>query len=246
MENGRSRLWTCLALCVIIGLAAAGLADAGLFGRGKKPATGKTGPGVSKSLVIFPFDQADVSRVPEAFGEYVASDLRTMLGSGSDYAVYLYRDRLSPIVRAWKNDNTLKTTDVAPPFAEDREKALKLAKILASDYFLIGTIDDCSVDSKSKTAVLTLSAELVDAKTGRLIKTLLVTGRSPESAKTSFEDELRDIAKGDAVTKLMAEIVAQPKAEPGVVPEPSTAPAPADGGKAQPANEPEKKAPVAE
>ncbi|MGC8861719.1 MAG: hypothetical protein ACP5R5_02975, partial [Armatimonadota bacterium] len=141
------------------------------------------------------------------YGEYVAADLRTMLSGSEAYAAFLYRERLAPIERA-KLDNVLKTPDYTPPFAADKAKALKLAQILAAEYYLVGEIDDLQVDRANHVAEITLKADLYDAKTGKLVKTFLVTGKTPDSTTTSEEDELRDLAKGSAVTKLAAEVAA--------------------------------------
>jgi hypothetical protein len=74
-------------------------------------------------------------------------------------------------------------------------------------------VDDFQVDTAKKQALITISAELHDAHTGRLIKTLSVTGRTPENVKSAEAEELRDLAKGDAITKLSAELLAPKKGE---------------------------------
>ncbi len=205
-----------------VGLVAFGPVDAALFGLWKSK--GRSVAAVEQSsLVVFPFDQGDVARVPATFGEYVAGDVRSILSSSDRFSAYLYKERLAPIARA-KSDNTLRPADAAGPYAEDRTKTWKLAQLLASDLYVAGSIDDYQVDSAKKVAMITLSAELVDARTGRLLKTMVVTGRTPENAQAVEEEELRDMAKGDAVTKLCAEIMAPKKsAEPA--PAPDTPPA---------------------
>ncbi|MCX8053894.1 MAG: hypothetical protein N3B12_08805, partial [Armatimonadetes bacterium] len=165
---------------------------------------------------------------------YIASDLRTMLANNERYRPFLYRDKLAPIERA-KVDNVLKTPDTAPPFAEDKAKTLKLAQILATDFFLVGEIDDLQVDRTNRVAQITLRAELYDGKTGKLVKAFLVTGRTPDSVKTGEEDELRDLAKGVAVTKLIAEFTAPGSEEAGSVPDKSSESAkPASGHQTSP------------
>lgn len=208
MIVGRGRFVICAMMVVAVGLVMLSPADAALFGLWKSAKKEVTAP--TQSIIVFPFDQGDVSRVPTTFGEYVASDLRNLFSAADRYNAYLFRERLAPIARA-KQDNTLRPADTIPPFTEDRTKAWKLAQLLAADYFVVGSIDDYQVDSAKKVAMITLSAELVDAKTGRLIKTVLVTGRTPENAASGEEEELRDAAKGDAVTRLSVEIMAPKK-----------------------------------
>jgi hypothetical protein len=214
----------CLALSLILGAFAVASADAGLFGLwGSKKKVVKP---PRHSLVVFPFDQGAASKVPEGFGEFIASDARTMLAGDDRYLAFMYRDRLAPIERA-KADNVLKTDDMKAPFAGDldKSKTLKLAQILAADLFLVGEIDDFQVDRTNKVAEMTLKADLYDGKTGKLMKTFLVTGRTPESMATGEEDELRDVAKGAAVTKLIAEITAPPAEEAKPAPAEASAPA---------------------
>ena len=220
----KSCLWTRIALSLLVGTIAISAADAGLFGLwGSKKKSVKVR---RQSLVVFPFDCVGINAVPETYGEFVASDIRSMLAGNPHYAVFLYKDKLSPIRRA-KDDNTLKNPDVVPPFSDDKSKSLKLAQLLATEYFLVGAIDDCQIDSAKKVAQITLRADLFDAKTGKIVKSFLVTGNTPESAKTSEQDELRDIAKGAAVTKLIAELNIEKAVEVEVAPAtPAETPAP--------------------
>jgi len=210
MNVARRRLRTCLALCLVIGTLAVGSSQAGLFSR--RSSRKAAAPVVRRSLIVFPFDQGGVAKAPEGFGVYVAGDVRAMLAANEAIMPLVYRERLSPVQRAI-DDNTLKNPDIIGPFAEDKAKTLKLARLLASDLFLVGSVDDCVVDGTKKMGEVTLSASLYETKTGKLLKTFLVSARTPEGTKTSEEDELRDVAKGAAVTKLVAELVAVPKVE---------------------------------
>ncbi|MDH7600589.1 MAG: hypothetical protein QHI38_00400 [Armatimonadota bacterium] len=220
-----------LAIGLLIGIFLSQPADAWLFGlwKPKKQVT-KT---AKHTLVIFPFDVGSGFDLPEGFGEAVAADVRTMLTNSDFYLPFLYRSRLAPIQRA-KEDNVLKTADIEPPFAEDRTKTLKLAQLLAADYYLVGEIDNYQIDRTKRVAEITLKADLYNARTGKLIKTLLVSGRTPESA-AGDEDELRDIAKGTAVTKLVAELLTslpkEAEAKPAPVKTEEAKPSSAEPGK---------------
>ena len=234
MNVVRRRRLMCLALSLVIGVLAIGSADAGFFGLGGQKKKSERVP--RQSLVIFPFDQGAASTIPEGFGEFIASDVRSMLAGRSGYMAFLFKENLSPIKRFY-GDVAPKKSEAGPPFAEDRAKALKLAQMLATDLFLVGAIDDFQVDRANKVAEMTLKADLYDGKTGKLVKTFLVTGRTPEPASTGEEDELRDLAKGAAVTKLIAEMTAPPpvaeKPAPAPASDKSAPPAPtADANKA--------------
>lgn len=210
MKKQTNRLRICLILGVVMCALAVGSADARMFGiwRSKKKAEAVP----RQSLVVFPFDRGAVSSVPDSFGDYVAADVRSMLSGNQRYSAYLYDSKLPPIRRA-KGDNTLKDPDVVSPFADDKSKSLRLAQLLATDYYIVGAIDDCQIDGSKKVAEITLRADLFDARTGKVVRTFLVTGRTPDSVKTSEEDELRDIAKGVAVTKLVAELNSEKAAQ---------------------------------
>ncbi|MGQ9580458.1 MAG: hypothetical protein ACUVT8_05875 [Armatimonadota bacterium] len=222
MANTTRSLASYLLLSLLFGAILTNSSDAWLFGlwKPRKP----TIKPPRYTLVVFPFDQGNAAGLPEGFGEVVASDIRTMLAHSAYYSPFLYTSRLAPVQRA-KEDNVLKSTDIEPPFAEDRAKALKLAQLLATDYYLVGEIDSYQFDRTNRIVEITLKADLFDGKTGKLLKTLLITGRTPESVSGGDEDELRDIAKGVAVTKLIAELSSTP---PGTTTRPSITPSEAN------------------
>ena len=211
MKVGKSRVWTYLGLTLIIGLVAATAADAWLFGLFKSRR--KSEPPVPKlSLVVFPFDQESTADVPDDYGRELASYLRTVLLGNPKYAVFLYSQRLSPIRRG-SDDNSLKTTDVSPPFSEDKAKPLKLARTLAADFYVVGMVDDYQFDAAQKVARMTLSAELVNGKTGKLMGKFVVAGKADETSKATDEDEYRAVAAGKAVEALRDQVLPQPEAQ---------------------------------
>lgn len=234
MKMGSSRLWTCVALALVT-VFVAGSADAGVFDffRAKKK---RTAPVVRQSLVVFPFDHGSMTNAPETFGELMASDVRSMLADNPNYAVFLFRGRLAPIERAvTEADSMIKRPDTEGPFSDDKAKALRLARVLASDLYMVGVVDDYQVDVAKKVAQMTVRADLYDVKTGKLVKTLLVSAQSPETTKPVDEQELRDLAKGAAITRLVAELTASDQ------PEEPAAPAAPDASAPGPAEKPVEK-----
>ena len=212
MNIGKGRLLTCLSLILIFGAVTVNSADAGLFGLFKSKKRSDTA--VRKSLVIFPFDQNSNAKV-DGFGVEIASALRDSLGTKSKYSAYVFKDMLSPIKRA-TDDNTIKSKEeVESPFAEKSSKAMALAKILASDYFLVGAVEDYTFDSAKNTAQITLRADLYLAtgKSEKPVKTLVITGVTPPGTRATEDDELRAIAAGDAINKLLVELLTEPKPE---------------------------------
>lgn len=210
MRNSKGKMIMCLGLILILSvviLSSANAAFFGLFGSKKNVEAKNT---IASSLVVFPFDQDLAMNLPDAFGQIIADDVKSMLNSNSKYQVYLFKERLAPISRA-KSENVIKPGDAEPPYSEDMSKSLVLSKLLAMDYMIVGSIDEYKVDASQKAAIVTLSVQLYDTKTGKLNKTILVTGKTPENTDVSTEEELRDIAKGDAVARLIAEITAPAK-----------------------------------
>lgn len=201
----KGHLLTCLILSMVISALVISSANAGLFDmfKGKKKGSAQQ----VQSLLVFPFDQDASVKLPTAYGEDVATSLRDVLIGNRAYTVFVYRDKLSPVKRA-KDDNVIKDKDAMSPFAEDASKSLKLAQLLATDFYLVGSVDDCQVNTVTKIAQMTLRADLYDGKTGKLVKTFLITGRTPETAKAVNEDDLRALAAGDAVAKLKLELIA--------------------------------------
>ncbi|MCE5323440.1 hypothetical protein LLG46_09035 [bacterium] len=227
------RYFSCLivGLVLILGIAAVGSADAGLFGlfKSKKKASKEI---VVRSLVIFPFDNSvGVGKIPENFGDDMASALRTILSENDQYWVYYYTDRLAPIKRA-KDEGEIKDDDDATgPFTVDTNKCLMLAKLLAADYLLVGSVEDYRIDGAHKSAQLTVSVNIMSTKTGKVVKTLLVTGRTPEGSSPSEEEDARALAAGDVIAKLKAQLfeeAASPDASSNTTAEKKSAePAPA-------------------
>ncbi len=91
MKKGNRHPWMSVALALMLAVAAAGTANAGLFGLfgGKKKV--KPTKVVRQTLVVFPFDHGGVTNLPEGFGEYIASDVRSMLAGNPQYAALASR-----------------------------------------------------------------------------------------------------------------------------------------------------------
>lgn len=208
-KMGNGRLWVSLGLVLILAVVTAGAAQAGLFDIFKRSKS-KTDSTPKEYLVVFPFDQVVVSNVPQTFGEDVASSLKGLLSDNSVYSAFLYTDRLPPIKR-----ENLNKQDSTAPFCEDRTKPHKLASLLATSLYLIGEVQEVQVDQAKKVSMVTLSADLYAIKNGesKLLKTFLVTGKSPDNTKATESEELRALAAGDAVSKLAADIAKSPEAE---------------------------------
>lgn len=202
IKIGNGRLWISLGLVLVLAVLAAGSAQAGLFDIFKR-SKGKTETASKEYLVVFPFDQVVVKDLPEAFGQDVAASVKSLISDNSIYSAFLYTDRLPPIKR-----EALPEEDIRAPFCEDPKKTSKLASLLATDFYLVGEVQEVLVDQVKKVSQVTLSANLYMMKNGesKLVKTFLVSGKSPNNTKASEIEELRALAAGDAVSKLVADL----------------------------------------
>lgn len=239
MDNSaKSRILVCLGLGLIITFVGLASAQAGLFDIFKifKGHKSKQTAVPKQSLLVFPFDQAEGMNVPDNYGSEIVAYLRTMLAGNPKYAVFLFSEKLSPIRRG-KEDTSLKTEGLKPPFSEGGPNALVLARLCAADFYLVGSVDAFDYDAAAKVAQMTLSCELVNGKTGKSLGTYVVTGKADESSKASGEDEYRAVAAGKAVDALKGQMLPDPKpeAQEAKAPAPeaadSASPPPAEPGK---------------
>jgi len=190
----------------MLALVLAACCDAALFGLIKSK--GKAEAAARQSLVIFPFDKDPdaAANVPDDFGQSVAEYLRTTLANSKGYAALLYTERLMPVQRA-KNDNVVKDQDIKLPFFADRTKADKLAGILCSDYYVVGSVESYSYDKDKKSVDIALKADLVLTKTGKVMQEFMVGGSASAGNQAMEEDELCSIAAGKAVEALGEKIL---------------------------------------
>lgn len=214
VNMGKTRLLGSVALCAFLVLILAASSNAALFGLVKSRA--KSAPVVRHSLVVFPFDRDSESAagVPDTFGTSVAESLRAMLAPSKGYSVLLYEDRLTPVVRAkTDSDSGVKLEDTKAPFFADRKKAGKMAGVLATDYYLVGSIESYSYDKDKKTADVTLKADLVQCKSGKLVQEFMVGGSAEAGTQAMEEEELLGIAAGKAVDALRERILSTSTAD---------------------------------
>ena len=223
LKMGKRQFSACVVLCAMLALVLAACSDAALFGliksRSKSQAVAR------QTLVIFPFDKDPdaAASVPDEFGQSVAEYLRTTLATSKGYAVLIYDDGLMPIKRAVEWDHVLKEPDATAPFFADKAKADKLADILATDYYLVGSVESYTYDKDKKAVDLALKADLVLAKTGKVIQEFMVGGSASAGTQAMDEDELCSIAAGKAVEALGEKILSTSAADTKAVPQPPVA-----------------------
>jgi hypothetical protein len=189
-------------------LAMAVSCDAALFGLLKSKRSSRSGPVVKQSLMIFPFDKDTESAagVSDDFGRGIADYLRTTMGVSKGYSVFLFDSRLTPVRRA-KEDNVIKDQDINGPFFTEKAKTVKLADLLAADCYIVGSVESYSYDKEKKSAEITLKADIVNAKSGKVTQEFMVGGAAAQAAQPMDEEELQSIAAGKAVEALTQKIM---------------------------------------
>lgn len=220
MTHVRKRgLFSAIAVCMMLVMAMAVTSDAALFGLLKSKRSSRSAAVVKQSLVVFPFDKdaESAAGVPDDFGQGIAEYLRTTLTVSKGYSVFLFDQRLTPIRRA-REDNVIKEQDVNGPFFAEKAKADKLAELLAIDCYVIGSVESYTYDKDKKSADVMLKADLVNAKTGKIIQEFMVGGSAAQGAQPMDEQELQSIAAGKAVEALTQKILETSPADAKVAP----------------------------
>ncbi|MBI2844314.1 MAG: hypothetical protein HYX78_13010 [Armatimonadetes bacterium] len=164
----------------------------------------------AKTVVIFPF--VDEAKSPvEALTEDLPKSIQSELSSSGAFRAFAFSERLPSIQRALM-ENTLKKDDVEGPFGIEKDNVantLKVAREMAAELILVGSIDGATADVANKKAEVTLTAVLANGRTGTPVKTIAVTGSTPDNVSATDANDLISQAAGQAVASLVKEIVPQ-------------------------------------
>ncbi len=168
-------------------------------------ASGKSA-NIQQTIIVLPF--ATPANCPiDTLGGDMASSVASGLSAAKGVTAFGLTERLPAIRRATQVDKTLKKEDLAGPFGTEKDQiqlALKIAREVAADYVLVGSIDDITTDNDTKKADVMVSASLVNVSTGEIVKTDVVTGQSAPSTKADDSSVWVSQASGDAVAKIVA------------------------------------------
>ena len=156
------------------------------------------------SIIIFPFDEAASSPI-ETLSQDIANSIQSRIGLTGAYRTILYSERLPSVQRAVA-EATLKKEDLKGPFGVEKAQidgARKVAREVAADLVLIGSIDDVKVDAQKKTAQIAYEVMIVSVRTGESTMTLSGIGEAPAETQSTSEMDLIAQAAGDAVSKIV-------------------------------------------
>jgi hypothetical protein len=173
-------------------------------------ATKPAQPVVKHRIIVFPFAVPKEVGQPES-GTKIADVLTSMLKDSDQYTVQEFSKRHPSLQRAILVERTLDSSDVDGPFgAANKATALKIAREMGGDLMVIGDVESFKYDADKGSGEELISAQLVDVRTEKSIKSLAVTGRTAESSKIATEEEAAAIAAGDAVTKIVDDFGIKP------------------------------------
>lgn len=212
-----SKIWKSIGLATIISFVIVGSANAGLFsifkGKSKSaPRVKVSAPkGKLQSIVIFPLDPVEEiagltdetaqDHIRTSLGNDIASAIKVDFSSSRQYTAVLYSQNMAPIKRA-KDDSTLKGVDPSGPFNKDDDTSRRLADILSTELYMAGSVDNITFDSIKKIAQVTVSVGIYSTDKGRELKTIVITGKTPEGSAVVNEEDAVALAAGDAVQQI--------------------------------------------
>jgi hypothetical protein len=162
----------------------------------------------AQTVLLFPMDS------PDSASAQVAKGLTSMLESGLSaspaYRVIRYSERL-PSVQRLVNMQSDSKMNGAGPFASDPTAiayAVEIGKAMSVDQVVVGSVDKYTV-SQDKPAELMATVMVVDVRTGKTLKTIVVTGKGATSdAGQTLAGGVRVSAVvADAGNKILADLV---------------------------------------
>jgi hypothetical protein len=174
-------------------------------------------------VLVLPFapSQQTSAVVPATLGASLTRAVTSNLRGTGKFDVVQFSAANPSIARAVE-EGRLRVPDTTPPF-EDAEAAARVAREIGTEYALAGVIEDYSYDSGTHKASLSVSAQWVEAKSGRALKTVAISVEAAGTA-TGTQDEVNAKAVTEAVNRVLQELaigevsVVQPGAVPAKKP----------------------------
>lgn len=159
-----------------------------------------------RSILVFPFDVASSAAVPDTaeMSSLLTDVARSRFLAANKYDVYAFYRGL-PTVARLHNDQELTDADVTPPFSEENAKPVKIAKLAGYDLAFVGSVDDYSYDADTRQATVTISGRLLDAATGKILKSVTLSASSAKGGQAKEPERALDAARA-AGEQLMAKI----------------------------------------
>lgn len=163
------------------------------------------------TILMFPFANKIEANAPadgfdaDTVGARMENAVKLRLNEIGRYKADSFVPTLPQIQRAVEDSgvNGLTEADVAPPY-DSSQRGRKLADEIATDGYLLGTIEGIKTDEKTRTVSLTVTATLYSTQTGRAVKALAYTGRGVSFSTTDDPAALLQSAINDASGHIVA------------------------------------------
>ena len=173
------------------------------------------------TILMFPFaNKIDAGASAGGFdadtvGARVESAVKMRLNEIGRYKADSFTPTLPQVQRAVQDSGVdgITEADVAPPY-DSSTRGRKLADDIATDGYLLGTIEGIKTDEQTRTVSVTVTATLYSTQTGRAVKALAYTGRGVSYSTTDdpaalLQSAINDVA-GHVVSALNANLAQVP------------------------------------
>ncbi len=166
--------------------------------------------GPIRTILMFPFvnktsDASNSGFDADIVGARVEDAIKVRLNETGRYKGDSFLPALPQIQRAVQDSGLdgLTETDVAPPY-DTSGKGRRLAEQIATDGYLLGTVESIGINQQTRTVSVVVSATLYSTTTGRAVKALAATGRGISFAANDDPALLLQSAVNDAAGHVVA------------------------------------------
>ena len=161
--------------------------------------------GPIRTILMFPFTNKIASGDAaggfdaDIVGARVENAVKLRLNTIGRYKANSFTPTLPQIQRAITESgfDGLTETDVSPPY-DTALKGRKISDAVATDGYMLGTIEAIQTNTQTRTVSLTVTATLYSTQTGRAVKALAYTGRGISYNNTDNPEALLQSAINDA------------------------------------------------
>ena len=159
------------------------------------------------TILMFPFTSALSASGGSVDGAIVGAQvedaIKMRLNVIGRYKADSFSPRLPQIQRAVSEAGVagITETDIAPPY-DTSQKGRKLADEIATDGYLLGTVEALQTDPQTREVSLTVTATLYNTETGRAVKALAYTGHGVSYSASDDPSALLQSAVNDAAGKV--------------------------------------------
>lgn len=176
-----------------------------------------------KELVLFPFSLASGVQQPEEFNveAEALNALYAKLKETAGVHVTRFRPTHPSVTRALE-ENRLRRDRINPPFnereADGTWRSARIGAVMGADFVLSGALAEVRYDQRRRTAVVTLSVELVQVSDNSVLVSVVESGSGQLEGEES-DPNLAYIRAVDNVTARIAQVLKE-RLQPPAAPQP--------------------------